>query len=744
MIWNPPLDTLTVTLMIVAALALIVASYAWARKHLDPSSIPGMLTLALRAAAFLLLLFFLLQPSRLPPPQRITAKRTLAVLVDTSGSMSKVSAPDGSTRLDKSRSALDAGRVVENVSRDAILALYGFEGQATPLNPDALPKVEATGRTTDLAAVIDQTARLHQGDDLAGLLILSDGRNTQGADPRETVKRLGVPIYVVPIEDDLAAAEAAGPAKDLSLDSATAEPRIIAGRSAQVVVTVRARGYESRQVAVEILEGSEVVATTAVAVDPNRERRQAMLSVKPATLGTHNYTVRVPVEAGEVDPNNNTAQFTVEVVDPINRLVYLDRLRNERRFIRPVLASHRNLRYTAVVQQDASRVMVDGNDAQMKKDAGNLSADQLAGVKAVILGDLPSSAVTPEQIESLKSWVDRGGALLLLAGPASMGPKGFAATPLADVLPITLSAESDGYVEKDFSVELTPEGAAHPAFQKVRARWVNAPPLLSRFGVASVKPAATVLMAARGEATPVVVSQNYGHGKVAIVLTDSTWRWQLGFDPGKQGGESEHAIFWRQLIDWMLPSLDQDVIEASQVQVMTDRTEYEVNDSVVVMGTVRGTDGAIIDTAKVEYTISAPDGRPIQRTGVLEGSMFTASFDVAREGQYEIKAVATLDGVVLGGDDANIRVIQPVVEFTNTDPDPALLRELATLSGGQVIQMKDLSALTITARLEPRELEIQPNAEKDAVSAWDRWWLMAIFVSLMGAEWFVRRKARWV
>lgn len=743
MIWNPPLNAMIITLLVVAGLMVIAASYAWSRKQINPASHMGMLSLALRGLAFLLLLFFLLQPASLPTPQRITAKRTLATLIDTSGSMSTAPTPDTPTRLDRAREAIKASQIVETLSPTTNLVLYGFDGQVTPLSPDTLNKATPTGRITDLAAVLDQTAKLHQGDDLAGILILSDGRNTQGTDPRETAKRLGVPIYVVPIEDPEAAA-AATQTKDLAVESVTAEPRIIAGRTAQVAITIRARGHGTREVAVEILKDNTVVATTAVAITPERNRRQALLSVKPTTLGSHRYTVRVPSEPDDTDPNNNTADFTVDVVDPINRLVYLDRLRDERRFIKPTLASHRNLRYTAVVQQDATRIIVDGNDPQMKKDAANLSAAQLAGVKAVILGDMPASALTAEQITSLKSWVDRGGALLLLAGPQSMGAKGFASTPLADVLPITTSAESDGYTESEFSVELTPEGAAHPAFQKVRTRWTNATPLISRFGIASVKPAATVLMAARGQAAPIVVSQNYGHGKVAIVLTDSTWRWQLGFDPTKQGGESEHAIFWRQLIDWMLPSLDEDAVEATQVQVITDRTEYEINDTVVVMATVRSTDGSVMENAAVEFTVSTPDGRPIQRTGKLEGSAFTASFDAAREGQYEINAVATLDGNTIGADEANVRVIQPIIEFTNTTPDPAMLRELASHSGGQSLKPDEIRSLYLIAQLEPRELEIQPNAEKDAVSAWDRWWLLTLFIVIMGGEWYLRRKNRWI
>ena len=314
------------------------------------------------------------------------------------------------------------------------------------------------------------------------------------------------------------------------------------------------------------------------------------------------------------------------MVDPVNRLVYLDRLRSERRFLKPLLAAQPNVRYTAVVRQDRQRVMIDGNDAQMKKDAADLSPDQLRGVKAVILGDLPAAALSAAQAAALSDWVDKGGALLLMAGPSNLGPAGFATTALAKVLPIALDPPPR-YVEKEFHVDLTPEGAAHPAFQKIKKSWVRAAPLLSRFDVSGLHPGATVLMAS---ADP---ERSAGRGQPAI------WAWQGGggadrFDlalavgvrpvanpaqPKTPKAEipakgSDYAIFWRQMIDWLLPDVKETGAGggAGQVQLIADRTQYDLNDHVLLLASVHGSDGAAITTADVQFTITGPDGRAMR------------------------------------------------------------------------------------------------------------------------------------
>jgi hypothetical protein len=755
MIWHPPFNATVTTILVVGAVVAMAASFLWSRRHLDVLTPQGMTTLGLRAAGFLLILYFLLQPSRLPTPEKIVTQRTLVVMVDSSASMSEPqrygSRP---TRYDAVLEAIEQRRVIEQIGEKAKLSAYSFAEQVTPTEPAALQGIKPTGRATDLSTTIDQTARLHANDDLTGVLIFTDGRNTQGSDPVEMAKRLGVPLYFAAFgepkpKDDGTTEER----KDLAVDAVNAQPRLVLGRSGQVAVSVHATGYGARQVKVELLEDDRPIGSTAVAVNPQQPKRQALFAIKPSRIGQHTYQVRIPAENDEVDAANNMQTFTVDVVDPVNRLLYLDRLRQERRFLKRVVDLQRNIRYAAVAQLDEGRVWIDGNDTAMKESAADLSQEQLRRTKAILIGDVPASALTPEKIAAIVSWVDEGGALLVLAGPESLGANGFGSTELAKLLPVSVS-EGARYVEGEFPVQLTRDGAAHPAFQKVRDRWQNAPPLISRFDVASVKPAATVLLSTNDVANaPVVVSQNYGHGKVAIVLSDTTWRWQLGYDPAQaQRGEgSQHEVLWKQLIDWAMPELQDQQAGDVQVQAIADRVSYEVGDEVTMIVSVRDAGGATPANTAVELTIASPDGRPIQRNATLQplaGSeseqAFIATFEAFFAGEYQVQAVAKVDNQTAGADQYSVKVVQPVLEFANTDPDRELLRALATASGGKYLDGSDLDDLASIIELEPREVTVQPNAERDAKPAWDRWWLLLAFAALMGSEWFIRRRNQWV
>ena len=85
--WHPPLGTGMTTMLVIVTAAVMVGSFVWSRRELDIRTPAGALAAALRAAAFLLVLFLLLQPTRLPRPHKQQTRRTLAVLLDSSASM---------------------------------------------------------------------------------------------------------------------------------------------------------------------------------------------------------------------------------------------------------------------------------------------------------------------------------------------------------------------------------------------------------------------------------------------------------------------------------------------------------------------------------------------------------------------------------------------------------------------------------------------------------------------------------
>ena len=51
-----------------------------------------------------------------------------------------------------------------------------------------------------------------------------------------------------------------------------------------------------------------------------------------------------------------------------------------------------------------------------------------------------------------------------------------------------------------------------------------------------------------GRTLPLLITQNYGHGRTAIMATGGTWRWQMS----EALGDPSHDLFWQQLLRWLV------------------------------------------------------------------------------------------------------------------------------------------------------------------------------------------------
>lgn len=750
--WSPALTWLIVA----GTMMVLTASFAMVWRELFPISLASVAIVALRLGSLALVIYLLFQPSIIFSKSE-EVKPHVALLLDTSGSMSVVDAGRDRPRLKEALDALRESRLVERLGEKARLDIFEFATGLSRLKPESLDTLDkATGTGTSLGLAISQVRDELKGEDLAGVIIFSDGRDNTGSDPLAAAKELEAPIYTVgfgrPKPKEVKEKEC-----DLAIVSVAHDKRIVVGHTSDVAVTVAMKGFGARSVPVELVLDGAVIAQSAVALSPDRPERQVTMKLKPTSPGQFVYTVRVPVDPAEGNKANNEKPMPVFVADPVARVLYLEaRPRWEFKFLSRVLAAYKNVEHTAVIRMSPEKMTIQGTNAAESARIATMTVPELQRLKAIIIGDVPSSFFKPEQLEAIAALVEQGGAVLLMGGKASFGTEGFALTPLARVLPVQLH-RLPAYMEKRFHVELTPEGRAHPAFQGVTQSWAKAPELISLMAVGEVKPGATVLMKTTdGSDLPVVVAHRYGKGKAVVVLTDCTWRWKLGMAEG-QVQEDLQTLFWRQLITWLMPE-EQAEKERRAVQVVADRLSYELNQPVTLTVTALDADGKAVANAKVVCHVYTPDGKVLERvaTPVGGGSLpregkgektreaeapptapegYTTSFVPHVAGKYKVVATAQAAGVDLGRDQLALIVGDTSIEMNETDPNRELLKKLATTSGGQYYEPMEATRIADDLAIKPRK---HTWTEKREV--WDKWWVFLTFLALMSAEWVIRRR----
>lgn len=184
------------------------------------------------------------------------------------------------------------------------------------------------------------------------------------------------------------------------------------------------------------------------------------------------------------------------------------------------------------------------------------SVDDLEPFDVVILSDIGSntllltpdtfghSLASPNRLSVLRDYVLGGGGLLMVGGYMSFagidGKARYAASPLADVLPVAISSVDDR-VEAPEGLTARIVHGDHPAIAGVTDDW----PLLLGYNQVEAKPDAEVLVAFEDD--PLVAVGSAGNGRAAAFASDLAPHWA----PPAFLSWDGYFPLWEALLSWL-------------------------------------------------------------------------------------------------------------------------------------------------------------------------------------------------
>jgi uncharacterized membrane protein len=744
------------------AACLAYVCYRRRKPGLRPRTFWALATL--RTAAIGVIAVFMLQPVlRLIRTQAEDA--TVAVLVDVSESMGIRDSADDRTRLESALQLLTGrpSEILDKLSSGSLeVRAFSFGAVTAPLaDPDRVGELRASQKATAIGDALKEVVRTIPREQLAGIVLLTDGVSNRGDDPGKVAQGLGVPVFPVVLGG---APGEKGRFHDVGIAELPAAPQFIVNNTATVKVRISHAGLgkfldAERQLQLRLMGGEQELASQTVAFPLADGTLEQDLSFVPERVGIHRLTVKLDSLPNETVTENNERSFTVQVTDPRIRVLIVEGvIRSEYRFLRRVLESDPNLEVTGVIKLSGRRFMVQGVQPGVDLDRGLPARQEDYGkFDVVVLGDIDREEFSGLQLEYLKEFVAGGGALLALGGYHSFGAGGYADTPVADLLPVTLGGKGDGQAEDPFIPVLTAAGRSHPVFQGCEGFFEGAQEAVELDGanrVTGAKPGAEVLAvhpverAGRGP-MPVVAVQSFGAGRTMALTADTTWKWK--FQVEARGQDSPYYRFWRQAMRWLAGRRGEEMTPDQRVNGWTARPEYEPGERVILKAKVRDAEGQPEERAEVTVALSYPI--PVRREGPggeeaydegttvklepvpLSLGEYQTPWDPPASGLYQATASAAKDGVELGSDPFEFVVGRAASEFDRVDVDEQLLQSLAGQTGGVFHRLT-------TAGSIPDELEQRRNlvAHRREINLWNAPWLLAVFLACVTGEWVLRKR----
>jgi uncharacterized membrane protein len=729
--------------VLVAVAAAAIFLTAWANRRTRHELTPGRrrLLAALRMTSLVLVVLLLFRPVFSLERER-QEKRLVVLLLDSSASMS-VADDSGNSRFEQARA-----RVADwyaRLSKDFDVRMFSFSGRATPVpSVEALAGLEPKGEATSLVRALQAGGEAGARRDIEAILLLSDGVQTTAGDPVQTARKLGVVVHTIGVGNSLRDSPSY---RDVQVSGIECPPELVLNNRARITARVESVGLTGRVVPVLLEEDGRVLDRTELTLAGADVAQEVNFHFLPATKGRHTYVVRVPVLPEEKVPQNNQRSASAQVVEARLRVLFLEgALRAEYgAIVDRFLSRDPDIEFCALVQTRRGVFTQRTNIAGLALKTIPTDPAVLEKFNVFVIGDLDAACLRPAQMEALVKRVRDGAGLAMLGGYNSLGPGGYAGTPLGSILPVDLGGRDMGQVSDSFLPLLTPEGRAHPIFTGIsrffpakgaEPQVAGLPPLDGCVRVAGARPGATVLAVCPGEtAMPVLAVQPAGKGRTAVFTGDTTRNWQQA--PRALDQESPFLRFWGQLIRWLASRGDNVRAEASVIG-RTDRTWYEPDAPVSIAAVVRDKEGEGASGAEVAARVKKPFGQDdVVPLAVAPGPSghYRAVYEPKRPGKYEITVEAKLGEATLQADKIVIDVGGANLEYDRLDLDARQLARIAEAAGGRYAHLSTADRLLddLDRRSQRRRVFLEGRLYWPPL-----FWLL--IVGLLATEWGLRKR----
>lgn len=420
--------------------------------------------------------------------------------------------------------------------------------------------------------------------------------------------------------------------------------------------------------------------------------------------------------------NNRQEHIIIAHSDPLRILLIDQYPRWETRLISSVLASDTGVQleahYAGLQQQHQGRDVF----------------ENLERFDALFLGDVSTSMLSNEIQDRIAATVREHGLLLLVIAGRNSMPHGFALGPLADILPVSVNAtqvkqQQRWQLQASSNDPLT-------ALDSSQWQWSALPPMRWINGHVAVREQATRHLIAESLSGLQLIyccSQHIGAGRVIYFNADESWRWR------QKIGKNEHRKWWRHVMQWGLQSRLHGSDARLRVAISQRQADHakqilvharcfaqsrNLNDSLIVTLEQVG-------TSNEHWQLAMPPAGEQSQTSICLGDHLSLA-----PGQYRVSVRSKALPKLLEQREFWIRP-RHQTELNRLGTDRHFLKRLAGISDGIAVNLANSQDLIdhLNNTLQQRE-----QTRVTILHVWRSWYILLLVITLLSAEWLLRKR----
>ncbi len=709
--------------LLIAILSVAFSIYVYRRTNPPVPRWMRYLLISLRASALLIIAFLLFEPY-LNVSYIKKEKPIAAVLLDRSASMSL---------KDKNKARSEIAReilkhpIFQELNSRIQFDYYAFSTDLSPIEADTLDSLKFNGETTNLTNALKKISEKYVGQNLQGLILVSDGIFNQGENPTRVAEDIGLPIFSISVGEPIEQ-------KDIVVSKILTNQVTYVNNKVPVDITIFARGFDRQKIKVSLFDGAELVDSKIISVGNPPESR-VRLYFTPQKEGLRKYVVKTPIFEDELTGLNNSKSFYVKILKSKIRILYLAGSPDpDFSFIKRALEADPNTQIDYFIARKGSGFY------------GNKSfpiADSLKKYDLFLIQNFPPRQYRTSAIGEIRQFLkQKSTPLLLIMGN---GINDILLASLSPFLPVQLPLNHGR--ETATSVRLTDEGRLHPVTQisddefENQKIWDELPPIYFSFSSAKINPGASVLLVAEGgfsrrffgsnNSAPILLSQKLGQQKSLAFLGYGIWRWDLLM----WGIGKDNRVF-RQLLNnsirWLVNKEDTKI-----VRIYPTHEIFRSGEAISFAAQIYTPNYDPLDGADVRVQMRDVQGNvfDLQLNSMGEGK-YEASLEPLPGGDYSYRGVATYQNRQLGTDAGEFSVEDFNLEFLETKINQDILQRLSLKTGGAFFSADEINKIGEKLNFKEKQSRVSRQWK-----LWQQIIFLIIAVTLLSIEWFLRKKS---
>jgi hypothetical protein len=654
----------------------------------------------LRIIALALLLFLIFDPIlKITSTEKVEPK-TL-VFIDNSKSISEFSSSEEITKAKNLMNKLNN----DNTHK---IVFFTFGSSLNEIKDLGNETITFNSTSTEFESILYE---IKKTDNVASIIILSDGLINEGKDPLNEFNNLGIPVYTIGIGDTATY-------EDIIIERINANEFIYTENETEIEVIIRNENLAEENINIELYDNDKLLEIKSLQLS-NSGINRVKFPYSAITEGEHKLTVKVTSKINEQNKSNNTLSRMINALASKKKIT--------------VLAGGPSADLSAVIKsieknEDFEIVkIIELSRNNFYKNENDLSL--LSESDVIFLVGFPGTNSNPDFIKKVGNIIEKEekGIFLLTSSITDY-------SRINDLkIPFKLENISDDFYEVLVKINRSSSSFIGNS-EGIINSWNNLPPI--NVTKTKILPNITseILITDNSGSIPIIFSNNIGTRKSIVLNGANIWRWIIRSTPDYQPFDNLilNSIKWLSIVG-----------EKQFFNVTVSKRNYRLGEKIIFSANLYDETFEPINNQEIALSLSSVNKKYEYIFSPISDGIYEAEALLDEPGQYNYTAQLVNNPRQLKPVSGSINIEPIELELVKRKLNSKFLEAISVATGGKFSKIDETDYLEseiiknyenkIRYKLIDKELRLS-NLEV----------ILLIIVLLFSFEWIIRKVLRMI